>query len=325
MLSTVDNNGGVPEIDAVEAFGAQYGWYGGSNQVHYDVHSGTNPDEGGTWATVNANIYTSYNTYGVMWTPTTLTYYFDGQSIGSLPTPADLVGGSGEYLLGSLLTGGPGDWPGPMSGETGTMKIDYIRAFSSDSSVPAVALQPISSPDGGGYNLYGATTAAHSAPTVTITPAIGSPVTLSITGPVSSSGDTFNLASGIVSAVLGTSKQTLSFVGAAGVTATGGKGKVVITVDGGTNNFTAGARGMEVTGTAGSNTFHFLQGAGLLTIDNFTVSDVLVAPVALKGEITETTVRGGSMLNTLNPAGASSNAVYLPGVAHFDLSQIHYQ
>ena len=40
------------------------------------------------------------------------------------------------------------------------MKIDYIRAFSSDSSIPAVARQTISSPDGGGYSLYGATSAS---------------------------------------------------------------------------------------------------------------------------------------------------------------------
>ena len=56
MLPTVDVNGGVPEIDVVEAFGAQNGYYGGSNQVHYDLHSGTNPTTAGTWATVNANI-----------------------------------------------------------------------------------------------------------------------------------------------------------------------------------------------------------------------------------------------------------------------------
>ena len=40
------------------------------------------------------------------------------------------------------------------------MKIDYIRAFSSDSSIPAVALQTISSPDGGEYSLYGETSAS---------------------------------------------------------------------------------------------------------------------------------------------------------------------
>jgi hypothetical protein len=40
------------------------------------------------------------------------------------------------------------------------MKIDYIRAFSNASSIPAVALQTISSPEGEGYSLYGATSAS---------------------------------------------------------------------------------------------------------------------------------------------------------------------
>jgi hypothetical protein len=44
------------------------------------------------------------------------------------------------------------------------MKIDYIRAFSNSSSIPAVALQTVSSPDGGGYSLYSASPTASSFP-----------------------------------------------------------------------------------------------------------------------------------------------------------------
>jgi hypothetical protein len=40
------------------------------------------------------------------------------------------------------------------------MKIDYIRGFSNSSSIPTVALQTVSSPDGGGYSFAGATSAA---------------------------------------------------------------------------------------------------------------------------------------------------------------------
>ncbi len=50
--------------------------------------------------------------------------------------------------------------PGLATGENATMKIDYIRAFSNNSSIPTVALQTISSPDGGGHSLYGATSAS---------------------------------------------------------------------------------------------------------------------------------------------------------------------
>jgi beta-glucanase (GH16 family) len=154
-LPSTDNYNGEPEVDVVEAFGSAYNG-GGSNEIHYNLHSYTNPNTTGNWVKVNGNIWTAYHSYGVMYNSATITYYFDGAPVASLPTSTDLKTG-GEYLLASLLTGSPGDWPGPMAGETGTLKIDYIRAFSSSASIPAVALQPFSSPDGGGETLYGAT------------------------------------------------------------------------------------------------------------------------------------------------------------------------
>jgi hypothetical protein len=62
------------------------------------------------------------------------------------------------YLIANLAVGG--GWRGNVAGENATMKIDYIRRFSSDFSIPAVARQTISSPDGGGFSLYGATSAS---------------------------------------------------------------------------------------------------------------------------------------------------------------------
>ena len=339
MLPTVDNNGGVPEIDAMEAFGSQYGYYGGSNQVHYDLHSGTNPNTSGTWATVNANIYTSYNTYGVMWTPTTLTFYFDGQSIGSLPTSKDLVGNPGEYMIASLLTGAPGDWPGPMAGEAGSLKIDYIRAFSSSSAIPAVALQTVSSPDGGGNNLYGATTANGSTsggggttnpprppvPTVTISSRSSTPVTVSLTSNTTAAGDSFSVVgASTISAVLGTSTQTLSFQNAAGVTVKGGSGYDTVSVDGGTNSFTAGSGGMTITSSPGTNTFNLVSGVGEMTVNDFTSSDKIVAAASLQGQIRVAALNGGSLLKIVMGRSAV-NAIYLPNVPHFSTSSIKFQ
>jgi len=339
MLPTVDNDGGVPEIDVVEAFGSQYGWYGGSNQVHYDLHSGTNPETEGTWATVNANIYNSYNTYGVMWTPTTLTFYFDGQAVGSLPTSADLVGNPGEYMIASLLTGAPGDWPGPMAGETGSLKIDYIRAFSSSSANPAVALQTVSSPDGGGNNLYGATTANGSTsggggtttpppaptPTVTISSRSGTPVTVNLTSSTTAAGDSFSVVGpGTISAVLGASKQTLSFQNAAGVKVKGGSGYDTISVDGGTNSFTAGSGGMTITSSPGTDTFNLVSGVGQMTINDFTSSDTIRAAASLAGHIRVATLNGGSLLKIVMGRSVM-NAIYLPNVPHFSTSSIQFQ
>ena len=66
--------------------------------------------------------------------------------------------GRGFCLIANVAVGGT--WPGLATGENATMKIVYIRAFSNNSSIPAVALQTISSPDGGGHSLYGATSAS---------------------------------------------------------------------------------------------------------------------------------------------------------------------
>jgi hypothetical protein len=63
------------------------------------------------------------------------------------------------YMLATLGVGG--SWPGNPNpaGFSADMKIDYIRAYSSDSAISAVSLQPVSSPDGIDTTPYGATTA----------------------------------------------------------------------------------------------------------------------------------------------------------------------
>jgi beta-glucanase (GH16 family) len=151
-----------PELDVLEAFGATAAdGEGGANQAHWDVHSTNTSQQAGGWATVNANQYNSYNTYGVLWTPQTLTFYYDGQKVAQTPTPSDFA--QKMYLIANLAVGGT--WPGFATGENATMKIDYIRAFSNNSSIPAVALQTVSSPDGGGHSLYGATSASSASST----------------------------------------------------------------------------------------------------------------------------------------------------------------
>jgi beta-glucanase (GH16 family) len=86
----------------------------------------------------------------------TLTSYYNGQAVAQTPTPSDHT--QKMYLIANLAVGG--GWPGNVAGENATMKIDYIRPFSSDFSIPAVARQTISSPDGGRFSPYGATSAS---------------------------------------------------------------------------------------------------------------------------------------------------------------------
>ena len=166
----LDNNsnqpgGWPPEVDALEAFGAQNAnGEGGTSQAHWDVHSQNASQQGGAWVTMDGNESTSYHTYGVLWTPQTMSFVYDGTIVAQTPTPSDYT--QQMYMIVNLAVGGT--WPGNATGENGTMKIDYLRAFSSDSAIPAVAMQTISSPDGGGTSLYGAS----SLTTATSTPAM---------------------------------------------------------------------------------------------------------------------------------------------------------
>jgi endoglucanase len=90
------------------------------------------------------NIYTAYHTYGADWEADYTTFYIDGQQVYRVATPSDM--NKPMYMLANLAVGG--SWAGSATGETGQMKIDYIRAYSTDASIPTVALQTISSPDG---------------------------------------------------------------------------------------------------------------------------------------------------------------------------------
>ncbi len=145
-----------PELDVLEAFGSpNANGEGGATQAHWDVHSTNTSQQGGAWVALpnGGNSETGFHTYGALWTAQTITFYIDGTEVAQTPTPSDFT--QQMYMIANLAVGGT--WPGNATGENGTMKIDYIRAFSSDSAVPAVGLQTISSPDGNpDTNLYGA-------------------------------------------------------------------------------------------------------------------------------------------------------------------------
>ena len=147
-----------PELDALEGFGATNGnGEGGATSFHNGLVTDdtANPSQGGWNSTGGVDLYTSYNTFGVQWTPTVINFFFNGVEYASEATPSDFH--QSMYMIANLAVGG--NWAGTPEGESADLKIDYIRAFSNDGSNPAVVQQTISSPDGGGYNFYGATDA----------------------------------------------------------------------------------------------------------------------------------------------------------------------
>lgn len=139
-----------PEIDVTEQVPAVGG--GGPFKTHWDIHSAKIAGNSvGGWVTSAANLQTSFHAYGVLWQPSYTIFYLDGKQVAKTPTPADA--NVPMFMIANVSVGG--SWAGPPNNDTGTMQIDYIRAFSSAPGNP-IPMQPISSPDGGGTSIYGA-------------------------------------------------------------------------------------------------------------------------------------------------------------------------
>lgn len=113
------NSHGLPtELDVFEALGQD------SDQSHWGFHSAI-PLNQGYWANT-ANLAAGEHTFGVEWTPYTLTYFVDGVEIGQVATPSDM--NTAMYMIANLAMGG--SWAGNAdSSATAQMTIDYIKAY----------------------------------------------------------------------------------------------------------------------------------------------------------------------------------------------------
>lgn len=145
-----------PEIDIVEMLGGDPTTYYGT--VHSNatgVH--TSIGSGGIAA---PDLSAGYHTFGLSWRADEIRWYLNGKEVFSSPTPPDLVG-KPMYLLANLAVGGQNSWPGPADGYTsGTMHIDYIRAYQFPDYVGYVPPPPTA--------LYGNGTLAATMPGVTV-------------------------------------------------------------------------------------------------------------------------------------------------------------
>jgi len=117
-----ENNSWPPEIDVFEQVSSP------TSNIFSTIHDNT---AGNSSSNFNiGNTSAGYHTYGVLWTPQTLTFYVDGQKMFSTPTPADY--NQPMYMLMNLAVGG--SWPGSPNASTNwalaNMKVDYIRAYS---------------------------------------------------------------------------------------------------------------------------------------------------------------------------------------------------
>jgi len=140
---------GWQELDIVE----HYGSYDQGIYSHIHTTDQSIPASELQMFSAQPEATSGYHTYGMSWTKDTLSFYFDGELMGTRPTPNDMHGPM--YILADLATVAAAD----VSGAPITTKIDYIRAYSSDPGAVAVRLDAVSAPDGSDPGLYGAISA----------------------------------------------------------------------------------------------------------------------------------------------------------------------
>lgn len=159
------NADGWQELDIVEHYGS---WDKG---VYSTIHT-TDPQNGIPWQE-NRQIYSElaepagYHVYGMLWKPDRISFYVDGQPVGSQVTPSDMH--RPMYLLADLATQtNPGGNNANAANVPIRSSIDYIRVYSSTADGTSVVLDEVSSPDGQDPGLYGATSRLNGfAPSVT--------------------------------------------------------------------------------------------------------------------------------------------------------------
>ncbi|KTQ94982.1 hypothetical protein NS226_13710 [Aureimonas ureilytica] len=127
-------NGGWQELDIVEHYGNNpngvYRW------LHTtDAHADPNADL--QVYSEHAGITTGFHTYGMDWQADTISFYFDGQLVGTKATPSDMHGPM--FILANLAMENGADPSAPPA----EMKIDYIRAYAEQPAVVTPPPEPV--------------------------------------------------------------------------------------------------------------------------------------------------------------------------------------
>ena len=135
--------GFYPEIDILEQPNNS------GTDTEYWTHTSTPTDSSGGFTDTGVDVTSGFHTYGFLWTANTIQYVFDGNLIGWPHSEPPSMAGLQMYLIVQNAVGDQYSWPGaPLSGASSTLRVDYVRAFSTDPTVPTVSQEPISSPDG---------------------------------------------------------------------------------------------------------------------------------------------------------------------------------
>jgi serralysin len=126
-----------PELDVMEGRGAD------ASEAYVTAHSQAAGDHAATGS--NAALtptFDGFHTYGVLWTPTDLTWYIDGSEVFHTATPADM--NKPMYMIVNLAVGGMGGDPGGW--DSTQMHVDYVHAYALPGGSAAPSPSPISAP-----------------------------------------------------------------------------------------------------------------------------------------------------------------------------------
>ncbi|HSP23944.1 MAG TPA: glycoside hydrolase family 16 protein, partial [Saliniramus sp.] len=115
-----------PEIDVMEVLGHD------TRSLHVTLHTGQGEDQTKQGREVpTPDMSEDFHVFGVAWTATEVTWFFDGKEVFSAPTPDDMH--QPKYLLVNLAVGG--EWPGSPDETTmfpASFEIDWIRVWQPD-------------------------------------------------------------------------------------------------------------------------------------------------------------------------------------------------
>jgi hypothetical protein len=119
------NNSWPPEVDIMEVFGND------PSTVYNSYHS----LDGSAFMrpAYLGDLSTGFHTYGLAWTPSTMTWYVDGSQTVQIATPADM--NTPMYMLINLAVGGNWGWPDATTQFPANFRIDYVHVYSLSSGV----------------------------------------------------------------------------------------------------------------------------------------------------------------------------------------------
>jgi beta-glucanase (GH16 family) len=117
------NLSGTQELDVMEEYGSD------PSQYSVSIHS---PLAGLSSATIPAtNLSAGPNTYGMYWTPQSISYYLNNQLVAVAPTPSDMD--TPMFMIANLAIA---DDVSPTTTFPATMQISSIQAFAYNPNVP---------------------------------------------------------------------------------------------------------------------------------------------------------------------------------------------